>query len=113
MSIKEENDDSLKWYKLKGVGSGQYKKIDKEEDRDSHHMKRIIGRISKHKLIACGEEILSISNEETQIWNNEHYPIEIEEAIINSRAVAAVDASIDGYIAASWIVTTLDNEMQY
>ena len=114
LSIKKENDDSLKWYKLKGDGSVQYKKIEKEEVRDSQHMKGIIRRISKYKLITYGEKILSTSNKKPKIRNNERYSIEIEEAIINSRVVAAVDASVDErYIAALWEVITLDDEVCY
>ena len=46
--------------------------------------------------------------------NNERYFTDIKEAIINKKAVVAVDASIDKrYIAVYWVVTTLNNEPQY
>ena len=39
--------------------------------------------------------------------NENRYHMEIEEAIINKKAVAAADTSVDEqYIAAAWVVTT-------
>ena len=88
--------------------------LQNEEDRHDLTMKEVVGRIIALKLITCREEILCESIEENQMINNKRYPIDIEEAIINKKAVAAVDVSIDKrYIAICWIVTTLNNKSWY
>ena len=76
-----------------------------------------LGMLSKnYELAISGEEHESRSAlvgnrndpEETEIVR---CPLEIEEAILNRRAVAAVDASVeDVCVAACWTITNLNNE---
>ena len=52
-----------------------------------------------------------ISNEEKMLSNK--HPPELEDAIRNGQAVAAIDASIDGNLMAThWLTTSLENQMK-
>jgi len=79
----------------------------------------IVGRISRNRLLHVSGEFSNPQNnprqaetgpQEERVAFNEA----IEEAIINRRAVAAVDASIDErFMAAYWVITTIDEAEKY
>jgi len=83
-------------------------------------MKGIVGRIANNgQLIISGEqsentneaiEIDDRTNEENNS-ENQCFHEDISQAIMNRRAVAAVDASMEGrYMVAHWIVASLNND---
>jgi len=118
MFLRVENSDETTWYKQNSRGSWKYNKISSVEINTLDKMIGIVGRLTGNQLRISGAqgnlETLSEGNENNNIQENEddsRYPEEIEEAILNKRAVAAVDASVDErYMAISWVVTTLENE---
>ena len=75
----------------------------------------IVGRLSKKMYLSIGKREnkcrivpeVSIRDDRNEEY---YYPAEIEYAILNQRAVAAVDTSVEKhYIVAFWIITTLEN----
>ena len=76
-------------------------------------MKGIVGRLIAKKLRISGEEVEGRNNNRNEIAQEEPFPAEIEEAIRNRIAVAAVDTLVDErYMAACWVVITLENEIR-
>ena len=87
---------------MKEDNSGCYKAIERGEEMECLEMKGIIGKLIADRLLISGEEFESEDNAVNQAPHTEHFPIEIEDAIRNRRAVAAVDASVnERYIVAS------------
>jgi len=97
-----ENGDETIWYKRQQIGSRQYKEISRDEINTAEKMIGILGRLIGNQLRIYGEqedlEVVSEGNESNEIQDNasdNRYPVEIDEAILNRRAVAVVDASVD------------------
>ena len=99
-----------------------YVPIESLSEMNELSMVGFVGQFSKCKeLTVCRlernlngmEESLHINELHQNKQNKERFPDSIEEAIANRRAVATVDASIkENYMAASLIITSLDNAEQ-
>ena len=86
---------------------------------DERNMIGFIGRFSRQgELMISGTERqiaptdipTDDDNHENTENDQEKFPQEIEEAIEQGRAVAAVDVSVKGkFMSACWIITSLDN----
>ena len=116
--LRIEENDEIKWYS-KNSSSQEYKVIKDEVNVNEEEMIAIVGRISQNRMLHVSGEFSNLQNnsrlveagsQEERVAFNES----IEEAIINRRAVAAVDASIDErFMAAYWVITTVDEAEKY
>jgi len=92
--------------------------IDKKgPENPEMRLRGIIGRISrKGRLVICRQQesnAISIVENKEEIENEQQFPNEIEDAIRNGKAVAAVDASVDErYMVAWWVITTMDEQVK-
>ena len=69
----------------------------------------ILGTTRKNRVIIYNEMKSRIDESDMSDEENDSFPVEIQEAIRNRRAVAASDASInERCMATHWIITTLD-----
>ena len=116
----ENKDQSIEWLKQETQNrKKKYCALDEAPEIDETILIGFLGRFSRQgELVISGVEThrTHLENEETQLNHTSeagqhNFPNELEEAIINGRAVAAVDASVKGqFMAASWIITAMDNK---
>jgi hypothetical protein len=88
-----------RWYKKINGVENTYNIDKRGPENPEMRLRRIIERISrKGRLVICGQQesnTISIVENEEEIENEQQFPNEIEDAIRNGKAVAAVDASVD------------------
>ena len=111
----EHNNEEL-WYELVNEGRREYRYITQISSINEQSMIGIIGRLSQKMQLSIGIEEkkktieLIEANNENEL-ETKKYPDEIEQVILNNRAVAAVDTSVEEYfMAVYWVITTLDNQ---
>ena len=121
LKVKETSncgeDKVEKQYELVDESRKEYKPIIDNPGIRETQLIGIVRRLSKkmHLSISSRENKYRIVPETPiidEVNEENNYPVEIEYAILNQRAVAAVDASVEEhYIAAFWIITTLENQV--
>jgi len=119
VNILKDNEERVTdaWYELVNDSRNEYKRIIANPGINELQIIGIVGQLSKNKYLNIGgKEVRQGQAEERQNENKvaqeQKYPEEIENAIINRQAVAAVDASVEeNYMVAFWIITTVENQV--
>jgi len=117
--LRIDENDEVKWY-CKNNQMSEYNVTAGEFNVEEEEMIAIVRQFSRNRLLhisgkfsldpqETARQVEPVHQEENVVFNTF-----IEEAITNRRAIAAVDTSIDeSFMAAYWIVTTLDEAEKY